>query len=76
VQAERLELVQSRLKLDHSSAPRRACHRAGNITRGSDGNRVRINHAWAGVAMDWSQLGAGGLPDIFFRRVPLKAVAR
>jgi hypothetical protein len=27
----------------------------------------------AGVAMDWSALGAGGLPDIFFRRIPLSA---
>jgi hypothetical protein len=27
----------------------------------------------AGVAMDWSQLGAGGLPDVFFRRIPLSA---
>lgn len=27
----------------------------------------------AGVALDWSQLGAGGLPDVFFRRVPLRA---
>jgi hypothetical protein len=30
----------------------------------------------AGVAMDWSQLGAGGLPDVFFRRIPLRAFAR
>jgi hypothetical protein len=27
----------------------------------------------AGVAMDWSQLGTGGLPDVVFRRVPLRA---
>jgi hypothetical protein len=27
----------------------------------------------AGVAMDWSQLGAGRLPDIFYRRIPLAA---
>jgi hypothetical protein len=27
----------------------------------------------AGIAMDWSEIGAGGLPDIFFRRIPLTA---